>query len=98
MRLLGGWAALTGHDKLDRREAAGRTTATTEEGEALEVSRFGFTEGGEDIGGVAAGGEDDNKVARLSEAGDLAGKGLVEAVVVADARHERAIRGQRECR
>lgn len=98
VRLLRGGAALTGHDELDRREAASRAAAPTEKGEALEVARFGFVEGGEDVGGVAAGSEDDDEVARLGEAGDLAGEGLVEAVVVADARNQGAIGGQRERR
>lgn len=96
MRLLRGGPALTGHDELDRREAASRAAASTEKGEALQVARFGFTKGGEDVGGVAAGREHDDEVAGLGEARDLAREGLVEAVVVADARHERAIGGQRE--
>lgn len=96
MRLLRGGAALAGHDELDRREAASRAAASTEKGEALQVTRFGLVEGGEDVGGVAAGREHDDEVAGLGEARDLAREGLVEAVVVANARHERAIGGQRE--
>jgi hypothetical protein len=46
---------LTGHDELDRREAASRAAASTGKGEALQVARFGLVEGGDDEGAGAAG-------------------------------------------
>ena len=87
MGFLRGRAALAGHDEFDRRETAGRAAAPAEKGEALQVARFGLTKSGEDVGGVAAGREYDDEVAGLGEACDLAREGLLEAVVVADARH-----------
>jgi len=47
------------------------------------------------VGGVAARGEDDHEIAGLREALDLAGKHLVESEIVADAREQRAVGGQR---
>lgn len=98
MRLLGGGAALTGHDEFDGCKTARWSAAPTEKSEALQVTGLGFAESGEDVGGVAAGREDDDEVAGLGQAGDLPSESLVEAVVVADAGDERTIGGQRERR
>ena len=89
-------AALAGYDEFDRREASSWAAASAEKGEAFEFARFGLIEGSNDIGGVAAGSEYNYEVAGLGEAGDLSGEGLVEAVVVADARDERTIGRQCE--
>ena len=52
------------------------------------VQEFGGLQSGEDIAGIAARGDTDEKIARLGETFDLAGKSGFETVVVYDAGDE----------
>ena len=54
-------AALARDDEVAGGEALGLAAAAAEEGDGLEVEALRLAEGGEDIGGVAARGEDDEE-------------------------------------
>src|SRR5580658_7930104 len=94
MRLLRGGAARARHDELAGGEAFGFAAAAAEEGEAVEAELFRRSERGEDVGGVSARGEGDQKIARLGERGNLARKNIVIAEIVGDAGEQRAVGGE----
>ncbi len=94
MGFLGGRAVVARDDEIDGGEAPGFAAAAAEEGDGGEVEIFCLVESGENVGGIAAGGEHDEQIFRAREAGDLAREGVFVAVVVDDAGEERAVGGE----
>lgn len=62
---LAGGTAFTGDDELAGREALGLAAAPAEEREALETELRPLMQSGEDVGGVPAGSQHDDEVARV---------------------------------
>lgn len=94
MCFLGGRSVVAGDDEIDSGESPGLAAAAAEEGDAGQAKALRFGEGGENVGGVAARGEDDQQVAGTGEAGDLARERVFVAVIVADAGEQRAVGGK----
>ena len=94
MCFLGGRSVVAGDDEIDSGESPGLAAAAAEEGYAGQAEALRFGEGGENVGGVAARGEDDQQVAGTGEAGDLARERVFVAVIVADAGEQRAVGGK----
>ena len=94
MSLLRRRATLAGDNQVAGGEALGFAAAAAEEGYGGEVEVFCLVEGGENVGGIAAGGEHDEQIFRAREAGDLAREGVFVAVVVDDAGEEGAVGGE----
>ena len=88
---LRGGAAISGDDEIAGGEALGLAAAAAEEGDGLKVEFVCFVQGGENVGGITAGGEDDEQITGPGEAGDLAGEGVFVAVIVDHAGEEGAI-------
>jgi len=94
MGLLRGRAAVARDDEIAGGEAFGFAAAATEESDGRQAPFFCLVQGGEDVGGVAAGGEDHEQILGAGETGDLAGEGMFVAVVVDHAGEQRAVGGE----
>jgi len=85
-------------DQFDICQASCFAAAAAKKGETGEAKLAGAVQGEKNVWGIAAGREDDHQVTLGRQSLDLPGEDLIEAVVVADAAQQGAVRRESNCR
>src|SRR5581483_5121787 len=94
VRLLCGASARARDNELAGGRTLGLAAAAPEQGQAVEAEPFRLGQDGKNAGRVAAGSEDDQQIAGLGQAGELAGKHAIVPKIIGDAGEERAVGGE----
>jgi hypothetical protein len=88
LRLLDAGGLATGDHQLDVGRPLGEAAPLAEEGDRDDLPATRLLEGGQDVAGFSAGGQDDEHIAGFPERSDLTREDLGEVIVVADCRQE----------